>query len=211
MNITYRPIDRWPGEQTEVRQRSPFSAPWPSTLDLLDRELYFLDAENIVFQVALREEDFRRDGQPRANARASHPGVVLAFDSKYGPLKYATDTFTDFQANVRAIALGLEALRKVDRYGITKRGEQYTGWKQLPPSGGSTSTMTAEDAAEFLAHACGGACSARALLQSAVNIVPAYREAARRLHPDTGGSAEGFQRLQDAKRVLDAHHGLGGA
>jgi hypothetical protein len=36
------------------------------------------------------------------------------------------------EANVRAIALALEALRKVDRYGVTKRGEQYAGWKALP-------------------------------------------------------------------------------
>lgn len=208
MNIHYRPIDKWPGEPTKVRQASPFSARWDDTLDLLDRELHQLRARSVVFQIALREEGFRKtDGQPKTNAPPSHPGVILAFESKYGPLKYACDRFTDFQSNVRAIALGLEALRKVDRYGITKRGEQYTGWKALPGAGGSVTTMTAEAAAEFVSRACGGACSARALLQSVVNVAPAYREAARRLHPDAGGSTEDFQRLQEAKRVLDAHHG----
>jgi hypothetical protein len=209
VNITYRPIDRWPGEQTKERKRSPFDSPWPATLDLLDRELFHLDARNIVFQVALREEDFKRNGEPRANAKASHPGVILAFDSKYGPLKYATDTFTDFQANVRAVALSLEALRKVDRYGITKRGEQYTGWKALG-SGGPEPAMTLEAAAQFIAiHGCdiGFTPTEREILSSPAVLTTAYRAAAKRLHPDAGGSTEEFQRLQEAKRVLDAHHG----
>ena len=68
---------------------------------------------------------------PRANASPKSPAVVIAFESKHGPLQYATDAFTHWQANVRAVALGLEALRRVERYGITKHGEQYTGWKQL--------------------------------------------------------------------------------
>lgn len=37
-----------------------------------------------------------------------------------------------WQANIRAIAKTLEHLRDLDRWGVTKRGEQYTGWKALP-------------------------------------------------------------------------------
>jgi hypothetical protein len=52
--------------------------------------------------------------------------------------------------NARAIALGLEALRKVDRYRITKRGERYTGWSALPPATPmGAAKMTADDALEF--------------------------------------------------------------
>src|SRR5947208_1880483 len=82
-------------------------------------------------QFAVTESDIRLDGRPRARAVASHPGVVLAFDSRHGPLKYAVDTFDRWQDNLRAIALGLEHLRAVDRYGVTRRGEQYTGWRQI--------------------------------------------------------------------------------
>src|SRR5690606_5164123 len=96
------------------------------------------------------EDDIRLDGLPRANARPGHQGVVLAFDSKYGPLKYATDTFDRWQDNLRAIALGLESLRRVDRYGITKRGEQYTGWRQLPAGGESEPPMGAAAARAFI-------------------------------------------------------------
>lgn len=45
--------------------------------------------------------------------------------------QFAVDTFVHWQDNLRAIALGMEALRKVARYGIVKGNEQYSGWKQL--------------------------------------------------------------------------------
>lgn len=149
--MAIRPIQRWPGEYTKSRQHAPFRATFTDTLALLQRELRMLTAKSVVLQVAIAERYFRVDGNPRADAKASHPGVILAFDSKYGPLSYPCDAFWDWQDNVRAIALAMEALRKVDRYGVTKRGEQYTGWKQLPAGGGAqTSHMTTEQAREVL-------------------------------------------------------------
>lgn len=182
MQISYRPIDRWPGEQTRNRKASPFQASWDTTLDQLHHELRCLNAKDVVFQVAFREDDFRKtDGQPKTNARAAHPGVILAFDSKYGPLKYATDTFTDFQSNVRAITLGLEALRKVDRYGITKRGEQYTGWKALPSA-----------AASLVARG-------QRLIEEHGGVTAALKAT----HPDHGGDPDDFHAVQSARQESD--------
>src|ERR1700675_3855774 len=84
-----------------------------------------LDAKKLVFQIDVRESEIRLDGLPSARARPNDPAVIVSFDSKHGPLRYFCDQFTDWQDNIRAIALGLEALRKVERYGITHRGEQY--------------------------------------------------------------------------------------
>lgn len=209
LEINYRPIDNWPGEQTKHRERSRFDTLWGVTLELLERELGYLGAKNVVFQIALREEDFRQDGRPRSKARASHPGVILAFDSKYGPLKYATDTFDDFQDNVRAIALGLEALRKVDRYGITKKGEQYTGWKAIP----ATSSMGIHEAATLLskfADLGGLTLLGSSVLGDPIATSRAYRAAMRVVHPDQGGLEEEYQQVVEAKKVLDAHHDGGG-
>src|SRR4029453_5074854 len=121
------------------------------TLIKLDHELTELKASNYVIQLELTEKDIRLDGQPPSSASAAGPAVPIFFDSKYGPLRYATDVFNHWKANLRAIALGLKALRKVERYGITQRGEQYTGWKQLG-SGISmpAAQMTADEALEFL-------------------------------------------------------------
>ena len=62
-------------------------------------------------------------------------------------MTYATDRFFAWQDNVRAIALGLEALREVDRYGIAKKGEQYAGWKALPSGAGSAASHVTSDEA----------------------------------------------------------------
>lgn len=182
LTLKFVPIDGpWPGGQIDPRP-SPFSATYGSTLRLLERELDAIQARSIVLQVALDASEIRQDGQPYARARARHPGIILAFDSRYGPLKYATASFTTWQDNIRAVALGLEALRKVDRYGITKRGEQYTGWRQLT----SGSEMTLEQAEQVIARFGHG------------SIPRALRET----HPDLGGNAEDFAEVDRARRLI---------
>ncbi len=42
-----------------------------------------------------------------------------------------TRTVPGWQANVRAVALGLGHLRTLTRYGIVRNGQQYAGWKQI--------------------------------------------------------------------------------
>lgn len=212
LDAVFRPINEWPGEVTRYRQRSRFKARWSDTLELLTRELKHVakPRERPVVELALTESDIRLDGYPRANARPEHPGVIISIESRYGPLRYPCDRFDNWQDNIRAIALALEALRKVDRYGVTKRGEQYTGWKALPPAGGSTTTMTAEAAAHVVARTAGlnNEWFDRILADRA-DFNWSYRLAARYAHPDGGGTVEAFQRLQAAKSVLDAHHESG--
>lgn len=133
--MVLRPIQAWPGAQTRERVRSTFSASWSATLGLLDRELHHLGngwrRPESVLQIAMQEKDFRLDGMPRANAVAAHPGVILSIDSTKGHLSFPCDKFDRWQDNLRAIALSLEALRKVDRYGTTPNHEQYTGWRAI--------------------------------------------------------------------------------
>jgi hypothetical protein len=198
LNVTYRPIGRdWHGERTTwtTRRRTPFSAPWSRTQQLLDRELVALGASDVVFQLDMAERDIRVDGYPRANARPASPAVIVSFKSRHGWLRYQCDAFEGgaegWQDNVRAIALGLEALRQVERYGITKHGEQYTGWKALPDS-----TMSRYEAEELLMkHGYSGA-------GTPVDHRTLYRLAAKKLHPDQGGSRDDWDQLQRAKAVL---------
>lgn len=171
MRIRCRPITTFPPEFQAAKRANQFSAPWGETMRLLERELDRLGARDGVIELAVPESDLRIDGWPYAHARPAHPGVIISFDSKHGPLRYGTDAFPHWQANVRAIALGLEALRKVERYGIGKRGEQYVGWKALP------------------AGSSGDAARGRELVAEHGSTVAALKAT----HPDHGGSAEDFR------------------
>jgi hypothetical protein len=123
--------------------------------------------------------------------------VVISFDSEHGPLRYATDQFIGWQDNVRGIALALGALRAVDRYGVTRRGEQYIGWKAIPaPAAGFT---TADEALRWLHDKARG-------LGLDVSTQPppkVYRFLARRFHPDAGGDPTDWERLDRAWQMLD--------
>ncbi len=206
MEFTYRPILTWPGPMARNRRNSQFKASYNDTLALLDRELVKLSAKNLVLQVALDEDDIRLDGRPRSGSRPSHPGVILMFDSKHGPLSCPCDTFNSWEENIRAIALSLEHLRAVDRYGVTKRGEQYTGWKALPPANGAT--LTVGEAIGILLEESQSRVSPLQVKQSDEVRREAYRAAAMRCHPDRGGTAERFNRLNQAKNVLDSAFGV---
>lgn len=198
--LRFRPIQQWPGDLTRSRRRSPFEATLSATQDLLTRELRALNAKTVVIQLAIGEMDLRNDGLPRASSRPAHPGVILSLESPYGPLSYPCDQFGDWQSNLRAIALALEALRKVDRYGVTKNGEQYKGWRQL----GAGTTTSKSDAARFIGeHSDAIPEAVRAMdLGDQDAITTCYRRAARKLHPDAGGDAEMFRKLQEAKAIL---------
>jgi len=132
--VTFRPLER---PVPAARRPSPFSASWSSTVELLAKELRAHGARRAVLELDFREQDLRLDGLPRADRQARSPGIVLSFGATAVPgrphLRYEVGTFAHWQANVRAVALGLEALRAVDRHGVTERGEQYAGWKQLEP------------------------------------------------------------------------------
>lgn len=177
-DITFRPIDQWPADTRLEGGWSRFQASYQDTMDLLHRELRHLDAKNVVIQLALRDDQIRLDGLPRSGATPEHPGVILAFDSKHGALKYASGAFRYWKDNLRAIALGLESLRRVDRYGITKRGEQYTGWKALPS--GSQAESDLERGRVLIAEHGG------------------VKAAKRATHPDAGGDADDFRAVMAA-------------
>lgn len=192
----FKPIECWPGEPTKNRQRSRFQSSWSETLDLLDRELRQLRAKNVILQADCDESQIRLDGQLRASARLRGPGVILSFESMHGPLSYPCDRFDDWQDNVRAIALALEALRKVNRYGVTRNAEQYKGWKRLGSDGEVVYSWTsAAEAYQFIFNSAGQ--------RVGVDVVAAWKAAAKKYHPDVNPSGNAtFKRLVSAREYL---------
>lgn len=215
MNYSFRPIATWPRKLTGGRKYSPFDSTYNQTMDLLFFELGKLRARDVIIQLALSSSDLRLDGLPRAGANPTHPGVILTFDkyvgdAKYLPLSFPCDAFTEWQANLRAIALSLEALRRVDRYGVTSHQEQYTGWSSLPPAGSVTGEMSVEEAAAIVGNV-GGPVPFHAVLRSVGTFQACYRLAVKKLHPDAGGDVDdidGWHRVQEAAKILKQHHGI---
>lgn len=182
--FTFRPLPIWPYPPTANRRsRYTFRAPWSDTVEMLKYEVDRLGGSAAIIAAGFSEGDIRKtDGLPRADARVpSHPGVEVSFDTPMGRLVYGTDVVEDWQGNVRSIALGLEALRAVDRFGISRKGEQYAGWLALPGPEGA-----AVDRGRRLVETHGG-------------IVPALKAT----HPDHGGDQQAFQDVQAYRRTTN--------
>jgi hypothetical protein len=209
-DVTYlvRPLGQWIDPETPVRRSAHvFKATWRDTLAFLGDEIEKIGGKSpVVFQIDVQESDIRLDGMLRANAKVGHPGVVISFESKYGPLRYATDAYEQqyyggmpsWQANIRAIALALQALRAVDRYGVTRRGEQYVGWRAIT-AGGAT-FASADEALRWMAKYAADELG----LVLAADITPKalYRAMAMKMHPDQGHPRADWDRLDDARRML---------
>lgn len=226
MNLYYRPIKIWPegwrgpGHTRDDAPWSPFRAGWRDTMEVLSRELHHLGADEAVLQVDTAEGNCRIDGGLRGDAKVGYHGVILVLDSsQHGTLTYACNKFDapkePWRQNVRAIALGLEALRKVERYGIADRGQQYAGYAELGTGGiALPSKMTVEEAADLLAEEAwpggsGNDTAAHRIFNEPDWLEQAYRAAARRLHPDVLNPPENaedrFHRVTEARDLIQQH------
>lgn len=203
--LRVEPLRAWPGEPTKYRKGSQFQASYSATLDLLDRELHAVGAKAVVVQMKLDGAGIRLDGTMRASARPDMPGVVLSFTTdKLGKVRFICDRFTDWQDNMRAIALGMEALRKIDRYGITSDGQQYEGFKALNAAEGASGFASVEEAAEFIAEiALAPESAIGAMLDDPDYASLLYRRASKNAHPDVGGDEATMARLTAARAMLE--------
>ena len=206
MDWRVRPISTWPGTKTRVQRASPFGrrgqSMWTQTMNTFDRELRYLRARDIILELDVQEQHIRQDGWIRASAAPKYSGVILSFYSNKlkGPLRYPCDAFRKWEDNVRAIALALEALRKVDRYGVTTHNEQYAGWKALPAA--TKTLMTTEAAAKLIDGIVANGLGWTGLLEGGPPCSDAVRLAQFATHPDHGGTDEAFHEVQVAKQTL---------
>lgn len=206
MKLTTRPLTDRAFIGATPRERSKFTATWSNTLDLLKREVWALQThgqDDPVLMVDCTEQDLRLDGQLRANARLATNAVALAFESRRGPLvfradrynarPYSRDGMTElWQHNLRAIALTLEALRAVSRYGATESGEQYVGYRQIE----GRQEWSPTQARDELLSVVGAE-------HAVLDDVALVKRARRTSHPDMhGGQRDLWDIVERASRVL---------
>ncbi len=208
------PAEAWPLQvrsadaamfTTQDRDPNPFDRTelYKRTLRELKVELQHLRVTQAWLQVVLAggEADLRADGQLRSRAKIISPGVALTVETiDYGRLVYSCDQHEgrwsndppDWQINLRAITIGLHDLRRLERYGVADRGQQYAGFREL---GAGTAvrgaTQSREDVARYLATMAGwttDGAAPQALLTDPAQVDAAWREASKRNHPDLGGN-----------------------
>jgi hypothetical protein len=150
----------------------------------LSKELKCLGASNMVLSTNL---PVRLDGMPYAEAARKtlpDPGVAVYFTYKGRQMVMAQDEYQYIAANMRSLALAIEAMRQLERHGgggaMMERA--FTGFAALPAPKSPWKILGLDGAAPKEA------------------IEQAYRDLAKKLHPDAGGSAEKMAELNDARQ-----------
>ena len=190
LNATFRPLTQiWPKPRTEDRKLAAFKASYVKTLDLLEYELGKLRAQDVVIQIEdpAQIEGIRNDGSMRKMDRywPTKPGVILSCqNSAKGALSFPCDRYSHWEDNLRAIGISLEALRAVDRYGVTQENEQYRGWTALPDPK-ANGKMSRVEAALFLAAIL--TVPKDYILEQPSKYI---RQAQQAYHPDRAGTEE---------------------
>jgi len=220
VEFTFRPIQQWDQPRRE-KETCRFRSTAGQTQNDLKCELAAIGVDECVIQADLDESQIRNDGMPYASAKFKSDRVIISFDHpEQGSVSFPCDTYDGFWNNVRGIVKTMESLRAVDRYGVTKNSQQYTGWKQLPSNAIVLQDFrSVEDAAGFIVEHVSECFfgdeteqeKCDYILDDHTMLKSAYRDASMRCHPDKGGSDQAMAKLNRARDMIIKHTKRGAA
>lgn len=202
VELPVKSLTSWPGPQTPHHARDlggrMLKVRPGAALDRLRTELARINARDCCIQIDVRERDITRYGELRADARPSMPGVVVyATHPRQGDLRFACDTYATWHHNVNAIAMTLEALRGIARWGAVRDEQQFAGFRALP--GATTLTMGVSAATRILESESGLAAPTPV---TAEWVRDAGRRAKAATHPDVLRDRVRWDAVESALRVL---------
>ena len=159
----------------------------------LEHQLELLGGTDATLSTSVR---LRLDGRPdsRTEEQPLDPGAAIYFRFKKRPTVLACDRYRRVADNIAAIAAHIDALRRIERYGVGTIEQALAGYKALP----------ADTAADWRS-VFGFAKDSRPTLDQ---VDAAYKRWAREKHPDTGGSDVEMAHLNRARDY--ARQELGG-
>jgi len=163
--------------------RSKYGSKEPLTINearkRLSDELDHLGARYVTLSSNL---ELRLDGAPRSGqAEPRDPGVAVYFRLEGKDAVLACDKWDRSADNIAAIAKHVEALRRIDRWGVGTAAQAFAGYQQLPSPEQWWQVLGVSERA------------------TAEEVNAAYRSRARQAHPDTGGSTAAMARLNAAR------------
>lgn len=175
----------WPRTPQYGRGAGPNQMPASRARQLLLRDLDSMGATDVVVSSNV---ETRRDGLPYASQKKiEDPGVVLYFHRKGQDIAIPCDRWHTVDANLRAIGLQIESIRRIERWGTEQMMDRaFTGYAALPAGDTWYEILgVSEDATRD-------------------QVKAAYHAKAREVHPDAGGSDAAFQRVEAAYRQYKA-------
>jgi len=138
----------------------------------------------------------RRDGLPYAGqAEPRDPGVAVYFQWKGKSLVLASDRWDRVGDNFRAIEKAIEAMRGLDRWGVSEMLDRaFSGFAALPEPSRPRSTCWEVLGVDQ---------------RDSLDVIETmYRAKTKRAHPDLGGSHDEMARLNRA--IEEARAAKGG-
>lgn len=152
----------------EVKRTKPISM--AVAVDRLEHQLALLGASGATLSTNVR---LNLRGIPYGDEQPGDPGAAIYFAFKGKATVLACDRWTRVADNVAALAAHIDAIRRVDRYGVGTIEQALDGYKALP----------ADSAADW--RAVFG--FTREEFVTADELTTRYRQRAREVHPDHGG------------------------
>jgi hypothetical protein len=169
------------------RTNSKFKQTPEAAQNILRNELRIMGGTNLIISSNV---NVRKDGFiyfDMANSPIEEPGVAIYFKYKGKDISMCCDQFRRPWENLYALAKGIEALRGMERWGVSEFLDRaFTGFKALPEA-----TMADKEIWKTLALPGKPA--------HEEHVHSAYKQQAKKVHPDVeGGSRELFDKLQHA-------------
>ena len=187
--MIFRSPLEWPAgvARARVQQPSPFSKNPDKIRQALEGEVGRLGASSPVLSCNLK---MRQDGRPYATDRGlvHDPGVALYFAYRGKQHCMACDRYEAVYDNMHALALTIEALRGIERWGSSEmQARTFQGFGALPPP--------EEPWHEIL----------QVRADSPLEVAEAaYKALAKRAHPDAGGDPALMGKLNRAIQAARA-------
>lgn len=173
--------DGWPKTEPHARGTPLFKKDLPGALANLKKQIELMGGKGLILS----------SNYTLGANNPKEPGVVAYFEWQQIQMAIPCDRWTKIEANVQAIALTVEAMRGMERWGAKHMIKaMFSGFKALPEKSaqswqsvlGVPVTATYEQAKE------------------------AYRILVKQHHPDVGGDSATFRGLQEAWEQCEAQN-----
>lgn len=171
----------------KARFKTSFSQARRSLYSELDR----LGAEHIV--LSMNVEYYERGGVQMPYADRRQPddaGVAVYFLLEGERMCFASDAWDRVEHNMRAIALTIEAMRGIERWGVNEaKRRAFSGFKALPPAEAALEPSHAATPEPVDWRKILGVPEEFAYLITWDQVESLYRQRVRTSHPDRKGAA----------------------